>query len=108
MGPGEGQSITVIRPVPVDRHRDPVDGATPAERTVDDVLIDWDGTIDTRGRRRQQVADVRLYCQPGSDIKAGDTVVLPGDEKFTVVSARPWAYGGWEPGVVVTLKGVQG
>lgn len=117
--PGEGETVEVFPPAgstpsaPVDRHGD--SDTAPASYEVEDVLIDWDTTMDAavRGRAGARgehvVTKVILICPEGTEIANGAKVKLPGIEaKFTVDGdPAPWRYGDWEPGVIVRLKGVK-
>lgn len=116
MMPGEGETIEVFPPadsVVVDRHGDT--DAAPTSYEVEDVLIDWDATMDTpvrgtAGARGQNVlTKVILICPEGTEVVNGAKVKLPGvAAKFTVDGdPAPWRMGSWEPGVIVRLKGVK-
>lgn len=120
MMPGLGETIVVYPPAAatvVDRHGDT--DAQPTEYEVEDVLIDWDGSMETAGRGasgaratagggRQVVTKVILICPEGTEISNGARVKLR-DRDIYQVDGDPatWRYGDWEPGVIVRLKGVK-
>ncbi|MDZ7918131.1 MAG: hypothetical protein U5O16_41025 [Rhodococcus sp. (in: high G+C Gram-positive bacteria)] len=118
--PGEGETIEVFPPATstaVDRHGDT--DAVPGSYEVEDVLIDWDGSMETAGRGasgaratagggRQVVTKVILICPEGAEISNGARVKLRDRDIYQVDGdPAPWRMGSWEPGVIVRLKGVK-
>lgn len=104
-----GESVTVLRPAGRDlRHGD---GGTENPHTIDNVVIDWDGTSEVTDNGEAVISDVVLYCPPGADIRSIDRVKLPDGDRYRVIGKpAPWRspYTGRRPGVVVKLKGVKG
>lgn len=104
---GFGQTVTVLRPADLDENRDPTGPPTP--RTVDGCGIAWQETSKDSDRRETVESRVQLFCPPNTDILATDRVVLPDGNQYDV-DGQPasWhsPFTGWEPGIVVRLKGV--
>ncbi|RBO87028.1 hypothetical protein [Nocardia puris] len=109
-----GETVTVSRPGERDRTGDPGPATT---HTVDGCAITMVDTTDavtrndTRAsgeRRSSVITRIELLCPPGADIRSGDHVIV-GGIKYRV-DGQPWPvhspFTGWEPGVVVRLRGV--
>lgn len=112
-----GQTVTVIRPARKDITGDPT-ASPPVPHTIAGCAIArgsrqsaTGGTDSNHDRRDATVTDVDLFCPPGADIRAGDRVMLPGDDTVYLVEGQPgrWhsPWTGWEPGVDVKLTGVR-
>ncbi|MFC9432687.1 hypothetical protein [Nocardia sp. NPDC057030] len=112
-----GQTVTVIRPAAKTSTGDP-SGPPSAPHTIAGCAIGrgsrlsaGSGTDSETDHRDATVTDVDLFCPPGADIRAGDRVLLPGDDTVYLVVGQPgrWhsPYTGWEPGVDVKLTGVR-
>lgn len=105
-----GQTVTVTRPAERDSHGDPT--GPPIPHQLPGCAIGWGETSTDHDRRETAITGLTLYCPPESDIRAGDRVTLPGDTTTYLVDGRPLDWGpspwtGWEPGIVVRLKGVE-
>lgn len=108
-----GETVTVIRPATRDRVGDPGAATT---YTIDGCGIAQTSTIGVSNAQQSAVSDhrqsvvtaVELMCPPGADIRAGDKVRLPNGKTY-LVDGQHWQphnpFTGWEPGVVVKLKG---
>lgn len=104
-----GRTITVIRPAERDTNGDPL--SPPDPHSVDGVAIGWGETSTNYDGREATVTDITLYCPAGADIRAGDRVDLDDGNRY-IVDGQPKVWGpspwtGWDPGVVVALKGVK-
>lgn len=104
-----GQTITVKRPAKRSATGDPT--APASDHVVEGCAIAWgSGSADT-DRRETAVNTVTLYCPDGADIEFGDRILLPGTDTVYALEGQPerWhsPWTGWNPGVVVTLKGVK-
>lgn len=101
-----GETVTVTRPAAKDRNGDPVGADTTF--TIDGCAINYQSTSDDTERRETTLSWIELFCPPGTDIKSTDKVQLPNGRTYDVDGApAPWKnpFTGWEPGVVVRLKG---
>lgn len=102
-----GETVTVIRPARRDRVGDAP--AAPSPHTIDGCGINWQSTTENNDRRETVLSTVEVFCPVGADIKAGDRVRLPNGGTYIVDGLpAPWQnpFTGWQPGVVVRLKGV--
>lgn len=103
-----GETVTVLRAGTRDWAGDRSTEFLP-DHTIDGCGINWVSTDEAADRRETVLSDVELICPAGVDVLPTDRVELPDGNLYRVVGkpAR-WhsPFTGWEPGVVVRLKGV--
>lgn len=109
---GAGETVTVLRAGERDRSGDRSTEFEP-HHTLDSCGINWTGaggqSQEVDFQRETVLSFVELYCPAGADILASDKVELPDGQIYNVVGKPSrWhsPFTGWEPGVVVRLKGV--
>lgn len=85
------------------------DRGAPTTHAVSGCAFAQENTRTEHERRQSTVTSVKLMCPTDADIKAGDRILAEG--VLYAVDGEPWAvkspFGGWTPGLVVTLKGVK-
>ena len=103
-----GETVTVLRAGTRDWAGDRSAEFEP-DHTIDGCAITWVSTDEVTDRRESVLSEVDLECPAGADILPTDRVELPDGGLYRVVGkpAR-WhsPFTGWEPGVVVRLRGV--
>jgi len=109
-----GDTVTVKRPAKRDRTGDRT--APPVPHQIQGCAIAPEtgssaasSSTDTDAQRATVVSWRYLYCPAGADIEIGDAVILPSGRTF-LVEGEPaeWKspFTGWQPGIVVRLRGV--
>lgn len=110
-----GETVTRIRPAakldPYSGEVIDLDWTNALELDIDGVGFDPGSSSEAQDARRDATTTApTLYAQPGSDIAAGDRVRVRG--LVYEVDGRPadWRspFTGWNPGLVVTLRLMEG
>lgn len=112
MGYPFGVTATVERAPGTDRHGNTLEDAD-GPHEVTGCAIAPGGSTEAQGTELTVEWDLDLlHDDPAADFEAGDIVTLPGDEERYRVHGKPRRFRnpftGWEAGVVVRLKGVDG
>lgn len=108
MFPG-GESVRVVRSG--GRNRDG-DRVASSSHLVGGVAVDWSGSsiggVDGVGRSSSPDSRIVLFCPSGSDIVAGDRVVVRDVHYMVVGRPSPWrfVFTAREAGLVVTCEEV--
>lgn len=107
-------TLTVDRPAGTDAYGNPLAGVT---HTVDDCVVAPRGSPfeDNADHRDQIIDSLSVYAPSGADIKAQDVAVDPLPPAYTGrwqvqgdVAYWQSPFTGWQPGVEVILKRVEG
>lgn len=110
-----GQSVTLLRArLVADPHGGdyPVkDWNDPVSSTIENAFVAASSSVrSTTATRAQVLTDKSLYCQPGSDVLAGDRIVS-GGLTYTIdgqPSADTNPFSGWQPVMEVALTNGEG
>ena len=95
------EKVTVIRPIRVDKYRDPSEEPAP-EHDVARCKV-WPRSSLEEGKGWITLDGLNVLMPAGADVKSGDQVRVRGD--VYNVEGRPADYG--RPGVLVTLTTVR-
>lgn len=108
-----GESVQVLSPVETtDPYSNTVeDWTTPTEVTLDGVAVEpRPSSEDNRDARNAVTSGFTLYCPAGAVVTAKNRVRVRGDVYAVDGEPAEWRnpFTGWEPGVVVQTKRMEG
>lgn len=106
-----GVTITVRRDGEYDRNGDAIPG-TGGDHTIDNCAWAPRATSETNRYGNAVIVGLELFVPYGADIRATDTVLLPGDPVVWFVDGDPgpWRspFTDWRPGTQVALTRQKG
>jgi hypothetical protein len=96
------ETVTVVRPAPLDKFGDPIPGETDSEFDSDGWLVAPGGSAELRDQQNSVDSDMALYrvgSPTGEDIQPKDRVRVRG--KLYEVQGEPAV---WRLGTVINLR----